>query len=89
MAYNILYKKSAAKDFKKLDLPIRKRIIDKIEETLSEKPQRFPLLRGRFAGLRKFRIGPYRVIFSVLDDDVWVLRVGHRGDVYKKNKKHF
>jgi mRNA interferase RelE/StbE len=84
LAYKIFYKKSVAKDFKKIDLSIRKRIIDKIEENLINKPKQYPVLQGRFLGLRKFRIGPYRVIFSVLDDEVWVLRVGHRKDVYNK-----
>ena len=83
MDYKIFYKNSVAKDFKKLDLPIRKRIFHKIEENLSKNPNQYPVLQGRFSGLRKFRIGSYRVIFSLLDDKVWVLRVGHRKDVYK------
>ena len=83
MVYKIRYKKSVIKEFKKLDLPIRIRIFNKIENTLSKTPKQFPLLRDRFAGLRKFRIGPYRVIFSILDDEVWILRMGHRREVYK------
>lgn len=42
------------------------------------------VLKGQFAGLRKYRIGDYRVIYAILGDDVLVLRIGHRKDVYKK-----
>jgi mRNA interferase RelE/StbE len=38
---------------------------------------------GKFAGLREYRAGDYRVIFAILEGQVLVLRVGHRRDVYK------
>ncbi|MDO9350111.1 MAG: type II toxin-antitoxin system mRNA interferase toxin, RelE/StbE family [Deltaproteobacteria bacterium] len=44
----------------------------------------YPILKGQFAGLRKYRVGDYRVIYAILGDDVLVLRIGHRKDVYKK-----
>lgn len=83
MAYKIRFKKSVIKDLKILDLKDKKRILDKTEEVLSENPQKCPLLRGRFAGLRKLRIGSYRVIFSIMDKEVWVLRIKHRRNVYR------
>jgi len=83
LVYKIRYKKSVIKDLKNLDIKDKKRILDKTEEVLSEKPQQCLLLRGRFAGLRKLRIGPYRVIFSIMDEEVWVLRIKHRRNAYK------
>lgn len=83
MAYNITYKKSVAKDLKRIDKQNAKRILDKIEEELVEAPERFPPLTGTFAGLRKFRVGDYRVIFVIIDDSVLILRVQHRKDVYR------
>ncbi len=83
MAYKIRYKKSVAKDLKSLEKIEKERILNKIENTLSKKPNQYPLLKGRFAGLRKLRIGNYRVIFSLLDDEIWILRIGHRSEVYK------
>ncbi len=66
MAYNITYKKSVAKDLKRIDNQNAKRILDKIDETLVEDAEQFPALAGPFAGLRKFRVGDYRVIFAIM-----------------------
>ena len=84
MAYNITYKKSVAKDLKRIDTQNAKRILDKIDEELVEDPERFPALTGSFAGLRKFRVGDYRIIFAIMDDNVLILRVQHRKDVYRE-----
>ena len=35
----------------------------------------FPALAGKFTGLRKYRIGDYRVIYTILDDTVLILRI--------------
>jgi mRNA interferase RelE/StbE len=40
-------------------------------------------LEAEFAGLRKFRVGDYRIIYSLMDENVVVLRIGHRREVYK------
>ena len=84
MGYNITYKKSVTKDLKRIGKTHAKRIIDKIDSELVKNPERFPALSDPFAGLRKFRVGDYRVIFAILDDDILVLRVQHRKDVYRQ-----
>jgi mRNA interferase RelE/StbE len=83
LAYRILYKKSVQRDLKRLAKAEALRILDRLEEDLSKNPESYPLLKGEFAGLRKYRLGDYRVIFTLLDQDVTILRVGHRRDVYK------
>ncbi len=85
MAYNIGYKKSVERDLAKLPKAEARRVLDRIEEELSEKADSYPVLKGPFAGLRKFRIGDYRVIYAILGNDVLVLRIGHRKDVYRKD----
>jgi len=35
-------------------------------------------------GEYRFRIGDYRVIFDLKGDDIVVLRVGHRKDIYRR-----
>jgi mRNA interferase RelE/StbE len=35
-------------------------------------------------GTYRFRIGDYRVIFDLEGNDVIVLRVGHRKEIYRK-----
>lgn len=83
MVYKIQYKKSVAKDFKTISKNVQSQILDKLEHVLSSAPYKYPALKGHFAGLRKLRVGNYRVIFTILDDKVWVLRIGHRSRVYK------
>jgi len=83
LAYSITYKKSVGKDLANLGKSEAKRILDKIEKDLSMRADSYPLLKGPFAGLRKLRVGDYRVIFAILGQDVLVLRIGHRRDIYK------
>ena len=84
MAYNIVYKKSVQRDLKMFSKAEARRVLNQIEEGLSENADTYPVLKGQFTGLRKYRIGDYRVIYAVLGDDVLVLRIGHRKEVYKK-----
>lgn len=83
MAYNVVYKKSVHRDLKKLSKAEAGRILDQIEQKLAKKPDSNPLLKGQFAGLRKYRIGDYRAIYALMGTDILVLRIGHRKDVYK------
>lgn len=84
MAYNIIYKKSVYRDLKKFSKTEAGRVLDRIEEELSKKADKYPVLKGKFAGLRKYRVGDYRIIYAILGDDVIILRIGHRRDVTRK-----
>lgn len=84
MAYNILYKKSVQRDLKKFSKTEASHIVGQIEKELSEKADTYPVLKGQFGGLRKYRAGDYRVIYAILGDDVLILRTGHGRDAYKK-----
>ncbi|MBI2890745.1 MAG: type II toxin-antitoxin system RelE/ParE family toxin [Nitrospirae bacterium] len=81
MAYEITYKRSVRKDLQHLAKTDARRILDKIELELADKADAYPMLRGRFAGLRKLRVGDYRVIFALLEGKVLILRIGHRREV--------
>jgi mRNA interferase RelE/StbE len=83
LAYSVTFKKSVAKDLKRLGKQHAERILDRIDAELMEDPDSFPALTGPFAGLRKFRVGDYRVVFAVIDNDVLILRIQHRKDVYR------
>ncbi|GBE04950.1 MAG TPA: type II toxin-antitoxin system RelE/ParE family toxin [Nitrospirae bacterium] len=82
MEYKITYKKSVIKDLKKIDKTDLKRLITKIEKELNKKPESYPALKGEFAGLRKLRVGTYRIIYAILNKEVLILRIGHRKEVY-------
>jgi len=83
LAYNITYKKSVQKDLHNLGRSEARRILDKIEKELSDRANTYPTLKGSFAGLRKLRVGDYRVVFAITEQDVIILRVGHRREIYK------
>lgn len=83
MAYNVVFKKSVHRDLKKLSKAEVIQILDQIEQELTKNPESFPALKGQFAGLRKYRIGDYRVIYAIIGTDILVLRIGHRRDVYR------
>ena len=84
MVYNVIYKKSVSRDLKKLAKTEATRILNQIEKELSNNPESYPALKGKFAGLRKFRIGDYRIIYAILEYDVIILRISHRKEVYRK-----
>jgi mRNA interferase RelE/StbE len=57
--------------------------MDSIERELIKKPESNPVLKGQYAGLRKYRIGDYRVIYVLMGSEILILRIGNRKDVYK------
>jgi mRNA interferase RelE/StbE len=34
-------------------------------------------------GTYRFRIGDYRIVFDIVDDEIVILAVGHRKDIYR------
>lgn len=75
MTYKITFKKSVAKDLKKIGLPESERILNKLTTELSVKADQLPESQGQFAGLRKFRVGDCQVIYAIIDDSVLILRI--------------
>lgn len=85
MSYKIAFKKSVGRDLKRIGKAQSDRILKKIEEALPEKANSFPSLTGKFAGLKKCRVGDYRVIYSLIGDTALILRIKHRKEVYKQD----
>ena len=81
----IVFKKSVIKELKRLGATESLRLALAIAEELSDQPQRHKPLTGQLAGLRRLRVGDYRIVFAILNspERVVVLRVGHRKDVYE------
>lgn len=84
MLYSLKIKKSALKEIQRLDTTDRKRIVEAIDK-LPQNPHIGKLLKGEQSGLRRIRIGSYRVIYEIHDGEVLilVLRVAHRKQVYR------
>ena len=83
MAYSVVYKNSVHRDLKSLSKAEAKRIMDLVEHDLVKRPESNPVLKGQFAGLRKFRVGDYRVIYALMGSEILILRIGNRKNVYK------
>ena len=85
MSYSVRIKDSAAKELARLPRDARERLIDAIDE-LGEAPLSGSLLKGGLRGLRRLRVGNYRVVYEVLDGElvVLVLRVAHRREAYRR-----
>lgn len=78
MNHKIAFKKSASRDLKKIDKDEADRILKKIKEELPQKADTLPTLTGKFSGLRKFGVGDFRVIFSIISATILILRIRHR-----------
>jgi mRNA interferase RelE/StbE len=71
-------------DLPSLDPPIRKRIQAVIENRLVVQPEKYgQLLRHSLSGLRKLRVGDWRVLFTLEKSEIWILWIGHRKDLYQ------
>lgn len=85
MHYSIRIKRSAAGELARVPGPERRRIVYAIDR-LAERPRAGNALKGDMRGLRRLRVGSFRVVYEVLDDAlvVLVVRVGHRHDTYRR-----
>ena len=84
MSYSVWIKNSAAKELASLPRDARERLIKAIDR-LGEEPMAGNLLKGGLRGLRRLRIGSYRIVYEVLDDELVALavRVARRRDSYR------
>ena len=84
MTYSVSIKQSAARALEKVTGEDRRRVVAGIDQ-LKTNPAAGGMLKGEFSGPRRIRIGNYRVVYEVLDQQlvVLVIRIGHRRDVYR------
>jgi len=74
------------KDIPKLDQTSGKKIQKAIEQKLTSKPQKYAKpLQNTLKGLWSLRIGDWRVVFKISGNEIWILRIGHRREVYQKD----
>jgi mRNA interferase RelE/StbE len=85
MNYQILWHKDAVQDLKKSDRKITLSIISKVEKYLARDPIKLGMpLKGNFKGFFRYRIGKFRVIYTIQENHllILVLKVGKRVEVY-------
>ena len=76
----------AVRDVRRLDKPIGRRIVQRINwlaenlDTIQRER-----LTGDMAEFYKFRVGAYRVLYQVLEDEAILVihQIGHRREIYR------
>lgn len=74
---------------KKEDIPrLSPDIVERIENAIRNRLMIYPIkyglyLHGSLKGYRKLRVGDWRVIYYVCENEVRALAIGNRKDVYK------
>lgn len=84
-SYKVLIKPAAVKELEAMPQKARRKLVTKIQG-LSTEPR--PPGSEKLSGQECYRIrqGDYRAIYSIDDREpsVLVVKIGHRGDVYRK-----
>lgn len=82
--YEIYFRESVWKDFREIPKKDLKNILKRIR-SLSGDPR--PSGCERLTGQDRYRLrqGKYRIVYSIQDNEltIWVVKVGHRKDVYR------
>ena len=84
----LVYSDLALKQLKKLDKPVSKRIVDYMDDVakLGNPRERGKMLVGNLIGFWRYRVGDYRVLCKIKDNElvITVVDAGHRREVYDK-----
>lgn len=89
MSYHLEFDKKAIKQLKRLDKPISEFIVRWLYKHIdgTDNPRGHgKALTGNKKGLWRYRIGSYRVICEIVDNELVILavEVGHRKEIYIK-----
>ena len=86
MPYHLAYHPEVrTKDVPGINQHLRDRISKAIESRLTTEPQRYgEPLRRTLKGYWKLRVGDYRVVFKVVENEVWIYGISHRRAVYDR-----
>ncbi|NPA87539.1 MAG: type II toxin-antitoxin system RelE/ParE family toxin [Epsilonproteobacteria bacterium] len=83
--YKVKINKQVLKDIKHIDKKYKKKIIETIEEKIAKEPYKGKKLAGNLSPFYRWRVGDYRIIYSINDDiiEVEIIKVSHRQGAYK------
>ena len=89
MMYKLIYHPDVKKiDLPKIDNQTKTMIKRAIEERLASQPEAYgkPLQRT-LKGYWKLRVGAFRVVFKIIGDEILILAIMHRKNIYSQVKK--
>ena len=85
MSYRLLYHPRVPKDLKHVNRNTQERIATALENRLAIDPESYGKpLAGSLSGFWKMRVGDYRIIFKISKEEIWVLGIIDRRDVYSE-----
>lgn len=81
---SIRWERRAVKELAALPREAQQHIVTAVE-SLGEQPLKGELLAAEWKGMRRLRVGSYRVVYAFNGTEllVLVLRVGDRSDIYR------
>tara|TARA_R100001143_G_scaffold63590_1_gene72972 strand:- start:43027 stop:43293 length:267 start_codon:yes stop_codon:yes gene_type:complete len=87
MIWKVEFDHRAQKELRKLDRDTQRRLLTWMSDNLSgskDPREKGSPLKGKFRGLWRYRVGDYRIICQIKDEEVLILilRIAHRKDVY-------
>ncbi|MEO0091488.1 MAG: type II toxin-antitoxin system RelE/ParE family toxin [candidate division WOR-3 bacterium] len=81
--FQILFTQRAIRDLTNINSDVKSRLASKLKEYATDPMQYARKLIDPKIGTYRFRIGDYRVIFDIDKENIVVLRIGHRKDIYR------
>jgi mRNA-degrading endonuclease RelE of RelBE toxin-antitoxin system len=86
MSYTIIFSDKAYRDISILDAPVQKRLGIKLKKVaaMDSLVSVATPLTGGLTGFHRIRFGDYRMIITIEDKTIEVLRVRHRRNVYRQ-----
>ncbi|SFV87405.1 RelE/StbE replicon stabilization toxin [hydrothermal vent metagenome] len=83
--YKLSFDDKVVKDLKKIDRTWQSKILKLIKTKLVENPYLGKRLVGNLSPYYRYRVGDYRVLYSINDEEVrvFVVKIKHRKNVYK------
>lgn len=89
MAWTVRISNIAERPLRKLDRPVQGRILDWLNDRIEgcKNPRHVgEPLKGDYAGLWRYRVGDYRILCDIQDQQivVLVLTIGRRRQIYKR-----
>lgn len=87
MTYRVRVEPAAARALSKAPPTMRRRLAGALELlSIDPRPPGAAMLRGGERGRWRVRVGDYRIVYAIKDDEliVLVLRVAHRREVYRR-----
>ena len=84
--YRLLYTKEAKTTIDRLPIKLKRQIKDAVERIAAD-PDIGKRLTQELKGLLSYRSGDYRLIYRISQEEILVLAVGHRKDVYRQTSR--